>query len=209
MMNGRAAAGALLVAAAVVLAGCTAEPGVADPADTPAASIAALAAPSSPPTYAPVDLLALEAKAGDDTAAADSGVVDVVYLGTIQGEWTRVTEAWPLPVPDDHSFPARVAPIEGDGLYTVGYGLLTAANWWQCAAATTAIQAHETGDEATASYWLEALHLWWANGAALAGYKDTEGYIAQALDPASSGDWSHLIAQSAQSGCGDVLHAGP
>ncbi|WP_040164447.1 hypothetical protein [Microbacterium gorillae] len=188
---------AVLFATIAVVTGCTPMPDT--PSPTPPSgepSTAAFAQPLDPPTYAPVDFSALLARVGEDTAASDSGT-DSVYYPAIQGEWSRVTAAWPLPVPEEHPFPDDVPVANGGTLYTPGSATHSAAWRWSCAATATAIESRDAGDDPLATYWLHALRLWWTEGAPQVGFEDVTGYVDDAIRPAEAGEWGPLAAQHA------------
>lgn len=191
-----------VAASLVTLAGCmaTTEPDAAEapapPASPTSAGQAVVPADvtlTDPPAYTPTDFDALLAA---DTLSESVGVAEVTSYEEIQGEWERVTSAWPLPVPESLPFPARVAEIPGGTAYTVGYALDEADRWWTCAVATAALDARAGGDVTTAAYWLESLRLWWTSDAKAGIFTNPEAYVSDVLDPAVEGNWTKLEQQS-------------
>ena len=191
--------------AMAVLAGCTdADPDRSAQGDeTPiaTASPTTAAVPTALPTYVDVDLLALQAKGGDDEAEANTGVEDVVYFDTIQQEWERVTTAWPLPVPEKYPFPEAVKPIEGGTWYSVGYSLQEATRWWDCAARNASYDAHDAGDDAAAAYWVEALRLWWLSDASEATISNHEDVAKDIIKRAEQGNFGAIAQLHGASAC--------
>ncbi|WP_188756030.1 hypothetical protein [Microbacterium album] len=143
----------------------------------------------------------LEAFAYEDLLAQASecstrDICDLAPYEELQAEWQRVTEDWPLPIPEVYPFPDRLKEITGGTLYTVGYGLGEADRWWTCAAETAALTAQRDGDAVMAAYWLQALRLWWEGDAKAYLFVNPENYVADVLEPALDGQWHKLQAQS-------------
>lgn len=203
-----AAALSALALTALALAACdapaatgTAREAHREPVGTAAPAPGAAPTPAVP-TLAPFDH---EAVLAEGVELSAGGARDLAPFDDVAAEYVRATETWPLPVPEAYPFPDAVAEIAGGTLYTVGYGLRQADAWWTCAAETTAIAAHRGGDDQTASYWLDALRLWWQSDAKAHLTENTHAYVADALDPADEGDWNTLTRVS---DCDGILDAG-
>lgn len=75
-----------------------------------------------------------------------------------------MTEAWPLPLPEDAPFPEDL-PIEAlhrDGYYDGNIAAERANFWWMCAAAEALVEARGAEDVDEAAYWIDAL-TWWGS----------------------------------------------
>lgn len=158
---------------------------------------------AEPAAYNDVDIEPLLA---EPVACERTERCTLVRYEDAQAEWSRITDAWPLPTPEENPFPEEL-PVDyyvPNEWYLVGFGLQKADLWWRCAVETAAVDARAAGDDAAMSYWLGALRTYAGSDVAASPHATTGEWLYDIVDAAEAGDIGELRTEARH--CANVLN---